>query len=303
MRYDTRGHRRNFTKHIQLLNHLKGGKNLKVFFSAKSDLGLKRKLNEDSYFADDTLGLFIVLDGIGGHFAGEVASKLGLGVIKESVIRGIKDKKRKTTFAGDSNLSPEAHILKESLIVANQLIYEAAHTKPEYFGMGTTVASLLFGEKIVAFAHVGDSRIYLIRKDSIERLTEDHSLVMEQLKRGIINEEEAEKSETKNIITRALGAEEILIPAVDDLIFFKNDLLLICSDGLTDLVNDEEILEIILKNRLFLDQTTQGLIDKANENGGKDNITTILVYIKSVPRKRMVDCFYSAFDWAFSRFR
>jgi len=268
-------------------------------FSAKSDLGLKRKVNEDSFLADESIGLFMVLDGIGGHLAGEVASKLGLNTIKENVIRSIKDK----PLADNQNLSREVQILNESLLLANQIIYEAANSRPEYFGMGTTVASLLLGRENIAIAHVGDSRIYLIRENSIERLTEDHSLVMEQLKRGIISAEEAEKSEMKNIITRALGAEELLTPTVDELIPFNNDLFLICSDGLTDLVTDDELLEIILKSRHLFDQAVQNLIDKANEKGGKDNITAILVNIKCRSRKKLTQYLYSAFDRVFSYFR
>jgi len=270
-----------------------------VSFSAKSDLGLKRKVNEDSFLADESIGLYMVLDGIGGHLAGEVASKLGLNTIKENVIRSIKNK----PLADNQNLSREVQILNESLLLANQIIYEAANSQPEYFGMGTTVASLLLGRENIAIAHVGDSRIYLIRENSIERLTEDHSLVMEQLKRGIISAEEAEKSEMKNIITRALGAEELLIPTVDELIPFNNDLFLICSDGLTDLVTDDEILEIILKSRHLFDQAVQNLIDKANVKGGKDNITAILVNIKCRSRKKLTQYLYSAFDRVFSYFR
>jgi serine/threonine protein phosphatase PrpC len=272
--------------------------NMIVSFSAKSDLGLKRKVNEDSFLADESIGLFMVLDGIGGHLAGEVASKLGLNTIKENVIRSINDK----PLADNQNLSREVHILNESLLVANQVIYEAANSQPEYFGMGTTVASLLLGRENIAIAHVGDSRIYLIRENSIERLTEDHSLVMEQLKRGIISAEEAEKSEMKNIITRALGAEEVLTPTVDEPIPFNNDLFLICSDGLTDLITDDEILEIILQSRHVLDHAVQNLIDKANEKGGKDNITAILVNIKCRSRKKWTQYLYLAFDRVFRIF-
>jgi len=270
-----------------------------VSFSAKSDLGLKRKINEDSFLADKGMGLYMVLDGIGGHLAGEVASKLGLNAIKENVLRALTDKR----FAESQNLSREVQILNESFVLANKVIYEAANSQPEYFGMGTTVASLLLGHENIAIAHVGDSRIYLIRENSIERLTEDHSLVVEQLKRGVISAEEAEKSEMKNIITRALGAEKLLTPTVDELIPFNNDLFLICSDGLTDLVTDDELLEIILKRRYVLDQAIQNLIDKANEKGGKDNITAILICIKCRSRKRLTQYLYSALDRIFSCFR
>ena len=223
----------------------------------------------------------MILDGIGGHRAGEVASKLGANIIKETVIRNLKSKKNEMIGEYNQNFSREANILNDSLLMANKAIYDASHAKAEYRGMGTTVASLLVGEKTIVIAHVGDSRIYLIRNQSIERLTEDHSLVMEQLRRGTISEEEAEKSDMKNIITRALGADKSVNPTIDELIHFKDDIFLICSDGLTDLVSDEEILDIVWENRNVLDHACQVLIDKANERGGKDNITTILVNIEN----------------------
>ena len=266
---------------------------MKVSFAAKTDLGLKRKINEDSYFADPKLGLFMVLDGIGGHRAGEVASNLGVNTIKDNVIRHLKAKKTKIVGEYKHEFSREANILRNSLILANKVIYETAHSKAEYYGMGTTAASLLIGRKTVAIAHVGDSRIYLIRGHSIERLTEDHSLVMEQIKKGIISKEEAEKSGMKNIITRALGADESVNPTIDELIPLPDDLFLISSDGLTDLVNDEEILETIWENRGFLDRSCQSLIDKANERGGKDNITTILLNFQNKPHG-IFQWFYSA---------
>jgi len=184
----------------------------------------------------------------------------------------------------------------ESIIQANQAIYQTSRKKTEYAGMGTTVASLLLGEKIVAIAHVGDSRIYLIRGDSIERLTEDHSLIMEQIKQGIISGKEAKNSAMKNVITQALGVEEELIPTVNEIIPFDNDLFLLCTDGLTDLVYDEEILEIILKYRPNLDQVSQALIDRANEKGGIDNITTILVNVKINSQKKLFKSLFSIFN-------
>ena len=265
---------------------------LKVSFSARSDLGLKRKINEDSFLADDDMGLFMVLDGIGGHLAGEVASNLGLNTIKENVRRTLTDKR----FAGNKNLSREAQILNDSLLLANKVIQEAANSQHEYLGMGTTVASLLLGENNIAIAHAGDSRIYLIRENSIKQLTEDHSWVVVQLKRGIITAEEARKSEMKNIITRALGAEKLLSPSINELIPFDNDLFLICSDGLTDLISDEEILEIIIKSRHDLNHAVQKLIDKANEKGGKDNITVILVNIECRSKNKFTKYLYSALD-------
>nr|MBP7323832.1 serine/threonine-protein phosphatase [Deltaproteobacteria bacterium] len=238
---------------------------------------LKRKINEDCYYADERMGLFIVLDGIGGHQAGEVASNLGLCTIKAHVARRLDDGHHGVFFASNDGLSREANILLDSLMEANSVIFEAAQSQTHYHGMGTTAATLLVGESSLAIAHVGDSRIYLIRDNGIELLTEDHSLVMEQLKRGLISEDEARRSEMKNIITQALGADTSINPAVDELVPRENDIFLLCSDGLTDMLSDEEILELIWHHRTSLDKGCQAVIDKAKEHGGKDNITAILV--------------------------
>lgn len=258
---------------------------MRATFAARTDLGLKRKVNEDSFFAQPSLGLFMVLDGIGGHQAGEVASKLGVSTITESVRQNLTAHAPERLSQYDENLSWEANVLKESFLRANSVIYEAAHSRPEYLGMGTTAACLLAGKKTVSIAHVGDSRIYLIRGDSIERLTTDHSLVMEQVRRGLITKEDAEKSDMRNIITRALGADEKLDPTLDELMPFEGDYFLLASDGLTDLVSDEEILDLVRKNHSDLSRCCRALIDKANERGGKDNITTILLCFESWPRR------------------
>lgn len=260
-------------------------------------MGLKRKVNEDSFCAHPNLGLFMVLDGIGGHQAGEVASKLGVNTIAESVRHNLSAHAPERMSEYDENLSWEANVLKESFLRANSVIYEAAHSRPEYLGMGTTAACLLTGKKTVSIAHVGDSRIYLIRSNAIERLTTDHSLVMEQVRRGIITKEEAEKSEMRNIITRALGADDKLEPTLDELMPFEGDYFLLASDGLTDLVGDEEILDLVWKNRTDLRRCCRALIDKANERGGKDNITTILLCFEAWPQRllrgvRSLLCFW-----------
>lgn len=253
----------------------------KISCASKTDLGLKRKVNEDSLYVDEELGLFVVLDGIGGHQAGEVASQLGLASIRENVTRRLENSQDQVFFAYNDDLSREANILMDSLTTANKVIFEAAHSNKQYRGMGTTVATLLVGNSSVAIAHVGDSRIYLIRNNSIDCLTEDHSLVMEQLKRGIINEEEARRSEMKNIITQALGADTVVRPAIDELVPLKGDIFLLCSDGLTDMVTDKEILDMVWEHRDSLDLACDATIEKAKERGGKDNITTILVGFKN----------------------
>ncbi len=253
--------------------------------ASKTDLGLQRKINEDSLCADQKLGLFLVLDGIGGHQAGEVASRIGLSAIRQNVARRLNNHDGEMIVEYNPDLSREANILIDSLILANKQIFDAANSDQKYRGMGTTVATLLAGETNVAIAHVGDSRIYLIRDNSIERLTEDHSLVVEQVKRGLISEEQAEKSDMKNIITQALGADNIVNPTVDELVPCDDDIFLLCSDGLTDLVSDGEILDLIWENRTCLEQACEAAIARANDRGGKDNISTILVTFKNDSRR------------------
>ncbi|MBN2466674.1 MAG: Stp1/IreP family PP2C-type Ser/Thr phosphatase [Deltaproteobacteria bacterium] len=250
---------------------------MRVACSAKTDIGLIRPINEDSFFADEKLGLFMVLDGIGGHNAGEIASKLGVDSLREAINNGVTMAREQLSDADCLELSKEANILKDGIRAANRVIYDAAHSREDYRGMGTTVASLLIGTKSLAIAHVGDSRIYLIRGGTIERLTEDHSLVMEQLKRGLISDQEAQSSDMKNIITRALGADMEVQPALDEIVILNNDIFVLCTDGLTDLVSDEEILTLVSDNRDTLDSACEALINKAIERGGKDNITTIVI--------------------------
>ena len=282
---------------------------MNIAFGARTDPGKKRTNNEDNFCAEEDLGLFLVVDGIGGHFAGEVASQIAADTVKENLEKAITGKKLKILGGYNTKLSKTANQLVGSIRLANTMIYEASKKKEKYWGMGTTLVAVLFLKEKVITANVGDSRIYLIRDHTIRQLTEDHSLVSEQLKSGLITEKEAKDSQMKNIIVRALGASESIEVDVNEFFPLKNDYFLLCSDGLTDLVNDSEILKAINdyddnNNDIDLDSVCAQLIDLANEKGGDDNITVIIVKIINIGKgKRLIRSALSPFSYLAERAR
>jgi protein phosphatase len=222
-----------------------------------SDTGKKRRHNEDSYVVGPPI--FAVADGMGGAQAGEVASKLAAAALEE-------------TDPGTGNAEQRLVSLIQE---ANRRVHERASSDPTTSGMGTTITAALVEGSRVTFGHVGDSRAYLVRDGTMEQLTEDHSLVNELLKSGKLSPEEAETHPQRSVITRAVGTD----PDVDVDTFViegqVGDVFLICSDGLTDMVEDEDILEVLEKYRDDLDRATRSLISAANRGGGEDNITVV----------------------------
>jgi serine/threonine protein phosphatase PrpC len=213
---------------------------LNLTASGKTDQGLVRANNEDNFFLDEKQGLLIVADGMGGHASGEVASKLAVNVMRD-YFQG----PQKLTGAANPAYSDATNKLSCAIRLANQAVYEAAQSSPQLKGMGTTiVACLLTGNKL-SIAHIGDSRAYLIRAGLIDQLTDDHSMVNEQLKNDIITREEAAKSEMKNILTKALGISAEMEADLDELTMFDDDIFFLCSDGLNTMLSDEAMLEII----------------------------------------------------------
>ncbi|MDY6861826.1 MAG: Stp1/IreP family PP2C-type Ser/Thr phosphatase [Thermodesulfobacteriota bacterium] len=276
---------------------------MQLTFAGKTDVGKKRKNNEDNFGYDEKINLFLLADGMGGHLSGEVASKIAIDTILKNVNSNLK-KDNKIIGEYKKGISPEANKLASSIRLANQIIYEASQEKPEYRGMGTTLVSLFFLKKTVIPAYVGDSRIYLIRDGAIEQISEDHSLVQEQIKRGIISESEAETVDYKNIITRALGVEPGVEVDTDEILISKGDIFLLCSDGLTDLVKNDEILNIINTYK-DLNVACNNLIDLANNYGGIDNITVILIRVEDFKKHSGVfaPLVYSLFNWLNSKKR
>jgi len=248
---------------------------------AMTDVGKVRAINEDSFSAAQDLGLFMVADGLGGQNAGEVASKMAIEIVKGHVDTN-EDRlveEYKEEFSRDTNR------MLSGIRLANSAIYEAGQNNSEQQGMGTTISSVRIMGDVLSLAHVGDSRIYRIRGARLERLTADHSLVEEELKLGLITEEEAAQSKHKNVITRALGAEEAVAIDADEQVLFDRDKILLCTDGLTDMVGEEDIERIILHNGDDPQRACEELVDTANEKGGIDNITVILVHCERDERR------------------
>src|SRR3954467_15521229 len=218
---------------------------LTVQVAGKTDLGCVRTNNEDNFGYDARYGIFVVCDGMGGAAAGEVASKLGVDTVLNYFRRAAQTNIYPSVGQTFEGVSERANALASAIQLANQAVHETGSKHAAQKGMGSTVVAVLTRGNFFSIGHVGDSRIYLMRHGSIQQLTNDHSLVMEQVRRGLITREQAEKSEMQNIIIRALGAEETVKPDVDDLIALPGDVLLLCSDGLTKTVKDEWMIGIV----------------------------------------------------------
>ncbi len=235
---------------------------------SKTDIGNKRSMNQDClYCSENPVGsfqnLFIVADGMGGHRAGDHASRLCI----DSMVSSIERSENKTPVT----------LFEEAVAYANQTVYQEAQEKQEYEGMGTTmVAGTLQGNTLYV-ANIGDSRLYLLREE-LTQITRDHSLVEEMVEIGNITEREARVHPQKNIITRALGIDENVQADFFEIQVQDSDIILLCSDGLTNMVEDEEI-EYIIRHSNTLEEAGNALIKKANENGGNDNITAVLVEV------------------------
>ncbi len=241
--------------------------------AGKTDRGLVRTKNEDHIYIDARLGLLVVADGMGGHRSGETASRLAV-----EVVRDFFHKDQQATGPRDASYSETTNRLRDAILLANRTIYEAAQSSPGLSGMGTTIAAAVLKGNQVSLAHIGDSRIYLVRSGSIMQLTDDHSLVQDQVRHDRITREEAAHSAMKNILTRAVGIDSEVIADLSELTVLHGDILLLCSDGLHNMVSDEEMLEIISRAG-NVHAASEFLVDTANDNGGLDNISAIVGYI------------------------
>lgn len=247
----------------------------------KTDKGLTRPNNEDRYAICEEPALLVVADGMGGHAAGEIASQIAIEATLDQV-KKIHAGDVQIEAPGPPGLSEEANQLGAAIRAANQVIFQAAKNNTAWRKMGTTIAAvwLLSGEPRAVIAHVGDSRVYLIRDTAIQQLTKDHSIIGEQLRQGLLSREEARHSQIKNFITRALGQNQELEVELGELVIRPGDLLLLCTDGLSSMVTDQEILDIVSqKNELAA--KCDKLIEQAINNGGRDNVTVILAQSRS----------------------
>ncbi len=240
-----------------------------------TDVGQVRKGNEDAIEQDDAIGLAILADGMGGHVGGEIASSMTVDTILEMVRENINKK----APGVESEFSDESLCVQQAVEYANHLVFSTQEAQPEYRGMGTTIVVALFYNNQVSIAHIGDSRCYLYRNQTLEQLTKDHSLLQELIDRGFYTPEEAKNSSNKNLVTRALGIEAASTPDIQENIALVGDIFLLCSDGLTDLVDDEFILLTLERFSDNLEVAAKQLISRANHNGGKDNISVMLCYI------------------------
>jgi protein phosphatase len=260
---------------------------LQIKSSGITDVGLKREGNEDSFSIEDSLGLYIVADGMGGHLAGEIASKISVEMINKVFRRWIEKDAGDDEIFGkpDSSLSRKGNYILGGIRLANRVIYELALEKEEYHGMGTTVVVLLVTPSLVIAANVGDSRIYMVRDGEIERLSRDHSIVAEQVEMGMMTAEEAENSPLRHVLTRNLGSSEEVDPDIFEIEPANNDLFILCSDGLTDLVTESELLDMTEK------QTDPGtlcsnLIEVVLKRGAHDNTTIVSVVLTDIKKPK-----------------
>jgi protein phosphatase len=250
-----------------------------IAVGAKTDVGLKRSHNEDDFCADPDLGLYVVCDGMGGRNAGEVASRLAVETIQKH-FREARDNADLPMIGDyDRQFSAKTNRLASAIRLANQVVCEGAKAHPGQEGMGTTVVSAALNGPVLSVAHVGDSRMYLVRGETIKPLTADHSLVAEQVRRGMMTEDEAERSPQKNIITRALGIEDTVEVELDEIPLMQGDGVLLCSDGLTRGVKPAEILDVIRREK-EPQAASERLVELANAAGGLDNTTVILVVLQ-----------------------
>jgi protein phosphatase len=253
---------------------------MKVQAFGLSDIGRKRGRNEDSYLVNPELKLFMVADGMGGHSGGEFASRFAVNTIEE-VIQSMNTDPEATVISGvNSDEADFGDRLRYAIQVASQKIYDQAMFDQELKGMGTTVAALILDKKRVCIANVGDSRVYLVRNNAIKQITQDHSLVSEQMRAGIISENDAKKHKFKNIITRSVGYQEEVEIDLTYLDLQSGDSLVLCSDGLTNQVDDPVILESIVRHGSHIESSCRELVKKANENGGDDNITVVICRVE-----------------------
>jgi serine/threonine protein phosphatase PrpC len=244
----------------------------------KSDTGMVRSHNEDSVFANPVAGFVVLADGMGGYNAGEVASGMATALLGTELEKSFTER-------APSMQEPDGrlwvHVVLETEIArANGAIYQAAQSQPQYAGMGTTLVTAVFHDDTVTVAHIGDSRLYRLRGEEFSQVTRDHSLLQEQIDSGIITSEQARHSQNKNLVTRALGVDPAVEPEVHDYDVEPGDIYLLCSDGLNDMVEDEEIAMTLQALAANLELCATQLVQMANDNGGRDNVSVILVRIR-----------------------
>ena len=246
--------------------------------TSATDPGMVRSHNEDSVAADAANGLVVLADGMGGYNAGEVASGMATTVIITEM-QQVLQKAQPYEVDEKTRQQVGTRLVREQVLKANTSIYQAAQSQPQYAGMGTTLVVCLFYDNKVLVAHLGDSRLYLLRDGKFKQVTRDHSLLQEQIDSGLISPEQAKNAQHKNLVTKALGIDPSVEPEIHEYPTKPGDIYLLCSDGLCDMVDDEDIDMTLQALGANLKLAAQQLVQMANDNGGRDNVSVILVRV------------------------
>jgi protein phosphatase len=251
-----------------------------------TDPGRVRDHNEDCIESRPDIGLYVLADGMGGYNAGEVASGMATSLIADGLQEAWSPRDA-ARLGRDQAKAKSEQVIREHILRSNSAIFTTSQNNPECAGMGTTLVMGLFYDNFVTVAHIGDSRMYRLRGDRMEQITRDHSLLQEQLDSGLITPEEAKMSQNKNLVTRALGIDPTVEPEIHVHEAQPDDVYLLCSDGLSDMVEDEEIRLTLITLKSNPSLTVQQLVQAANDNGGRDNISAMLIRVAEpygVPR-------------------
>jgi protein phosphatase len=246
--------------------------------ASHTDPGMVRSHNEDSIASIADQGLVVLADGMGGYNAGEVASGMATTVLTTE-LRQLLEAHAPNEVDPQSGRRAAPKMLQQQIAKANTSIYQASQSQPQYAGMGTTLVVALFYDNKVAVAHIGDSRLYRMRGDEFTQVSKDHSLLQEQIDAGMLTKEQAKHSSNKNLVTRALGIDPAVEAEIHEYDTQPGDIYLLCSDGLSDMVSDEDIGMALQALGANLNLAVQQLVQMANDNGGRDNVSVILVKI------------------------
>ncbi|MBI4192319.1 MAG: Stp1/IreP family PP2C-type Ser/Thr phosphatase [Betaproteobacteria bacterium] len=257
-----------------------------------TDPGMVRSHNEDSIGTDAEIGLAVLADGMGGYNAGEVASGIAVAMLTTEMRQALEAHEPHETDGSGEPLAVK--LIKENSGKANAAIYQTAKSQPQYAGMGTTLVVALFYDNRMTVGHIGDSRLYRLRGDQFEQITRDHSLLQEQIDSGMISREQARYSQNKNLVTRAVGIDPEVEIEVHTYDVEPGDIYLLCSDGLSDMVMDEDIHATLAMLQANLPLAAKQLVQQANDSGGRDNISVILV--------RVLEAFEASTGW-FAKFK
>jgi len=250
----------------------------KIEFAQMSDTGRVREHNEDAIGSDPEIGLMVLADGMGGYNAGEVASGIAVQIVSELAAEGASRENR-SEIDPHSGLMRQSIVLRDAVYRANKIIFQTAQSQTHCEGMGTTIVAAMFYDNKISIAHVGDSRAYRLRGGVFEQVTLDHSLLQELVDRGFYSAEEAQRSTNRNYVTRALGVEPAVEVEVHEHAVLPGDIYLLCSDGLPDMVEDEDIHLTISTFNASLDVVGKQLIELANDHGGRDNVSVMLAQV------------------------